>query len=367
MQRDEGAGRNRGWKSSMNRVLIPSHLDAASPPAPSMTMQHLRGETMGTTWSAKLFAPEKFSTAEIRAGIQRVLNQVVAQMSTWDADSDLSRFNSAAAGSMHSLPAEFFEVLCCALQIAEQSNGVYDPTIGPMVNLWGFGPEAQRTAPPSPTDIDVQRARCGWQRLQFDRANKTLRQPGDCYLDFSAIAKGFGVDQISEYLNGIGCSSYLVEVGGELRGMGMKPDRHPWWVALEQPPAQTLAQTPAQAPAQASSAKDPRPAQTIVALHRLSIATSGDYRRGFEWHAKRYSHSIDPRTGYPIDHGLASVSVLHPRCMMADALSTALTVLGAQHGLDYARRHDIAALFIERGEQGLIESMSPALTAMLAE
>lgn len=341
----------------MNRVLLPSRLDAVQPPSASAAMQHLRGETMGTTWSVKLFAPEGPAAAEIQAGIQRVLDRVVAQMSTWDEGSDLSRFNAAAAGSVHALPAEFFEVLCCALQIAGQSDGAYDPSIGPLVNLWGFGPQSQRDRPPSSAEIEAQRARCGWQRLQLDRINKTLRQPGDCYLDFSAIAKGFGVDLISEYLQDIGCNSYLVEVGGELRGCGIKPDRHPWWVAFEQPP----------------SAEDSKLPQTIVALHGLSIATSGDYRRHFEWRGEHYSHSIDPRSGCPVNHGLASVSVLHPRCMMADALSTALTVLGTQHGLDYARQHDIAALFIDRSDRsdrsdrGLIESMSPALSAMLNE
>jgi len=251
-------------------------------------------------------------------------------------------------------------VLDCALMVAQVSGGAYDPTVGPLVNLWGFGPRAAPSntpiAPvmPAPDLLEQERVRCGWRRIQIDRKRGAVLQPGGLYLDFSSIAKGFGVDQIATYLRSLGIISYLVEVGGELLGQGVKADGQPWWVGLEQPPvvaSPTLYQP------------------GIVALHGLALATSGDYRRYFEHAGARYSHTIDPRTAQPVAHQLASVAVLHDNCMSADAWATALLVLGEADGLQLAQEHGLAALFISREQKGgqemLRESMTPAMRAML--
>ncbi|MDF3834129.1 FAD:protein FMN transferase, partial [Cupriavidus basilensis] len=193
------------------------------------------------------------------------------------------------------------------------------------------------------------RALCGWQRIVLDEAAGRARQPGGVRLDFCAIAKGFGVDAVSRYLSGKGIASHLVEVGGELRGHGVKPDGLPWWVALESPPGTS-----------------PAMQDTLVALHGLSVATSGDYRRYFDSDGRRYAHTLDPRTGYPASHALASVTVLHPQCMLADAYSTALTVLGPEAGMVFARRHALAARFLIRHSNGFEERLSPAFEAMLS-
>ena len=349
----------------MNRVFIPLSVAAPTPVAADAVIETLTGLTMGTSWTVKLIAPAGMAMAElhpvIAAGIERQLDEVVEQMSTWREDSDLSRYNSAPAGTWHVLPKQLLTVLDCALMVAQASGGAYDPSVGPVVNLWGFGPRATPSSMPFtpvlPEPDLLQRARthCGWQRVHIDRKRQAVLQPGGLYLDFSSIAKGFGVDQVAAYLRSMGILSYLVEVGGELIGQGVKADGQPWWVGLEQPPATAL-----------PALYEPG----IVALHGLALATSGDYRRYFEHAGARYSHTIDPRTAQPVAHQLASVAVLHENCMHADAWATALLVLGEQEGLQLAQAHGLAALFISREQQGaqevLRETMTPAMQAMLA-
>ena len=334
-----------------NRVLIP--LDLEEPPLlpPGVVEHRLSGATMGTTWSVQVLAPKPVARESIAVAVQAQLDRVIREMSTWDESSDVSRFNRAAAGSWHSLPEAFYTVLDAALTMAVDSGGAFDPTVGPLVNLWGFGPDGERASPlhavPAAEALQAARARCGWQRIGLDRTARSVLQPGGAYLDFSGVAKGYAVDLVTQALRGIGCVSWLVEVGGELSGCGVKADGQPWWVALERPPQDTAAQG------------------LLVALHGLAIATSGDYRRYFERGGRRYAHTIDPRSGSPVRHDLASVTVLHPQCMVADALATALTVLGAEEGMAFARRRNIAALFIGGSASGFSETMTPALAAML--
>jgi len=274
---------------------------------------------------------------------------VVAGMSTWERESDLCRFNRAPAGHRALLPAPFAEVMARALEIAETTGGAFDPAAGALVDAWGFGPCAPGAprAIPAAGDLAAARPRGGWRRLDFDRACGALTQPGGVALDLSAIAKGYGVDRVAGWLDGQGFESWLVEVGGELRGAGVKPDGQPWWVALERP-------------------ADAEVDETFVALHDLAVATSGDYRRWFEQDGERFSHTIDPRDGRPVRHGLASVSVLHAECMTADALSTALTVMGCEAGLAFADRHAIAATFVQRTADGFAQRSSAAFEALLA-
>ena len=191
---------------------------------------------MGTTWSVKLVADRGLDPAEIRRGIEGRLDRVVAQMSDWESDSDLSRFNRAPAGSWHELPPECFCVLAHALELAADTGGAYDPTVGPLVDVWGFGPAPARRTRPTAAAIAEARARTGWTRLTLDVSSRRARQPGGASVDLSSIAKGFAVDEVATYLRRLGVTSSLVEIGGELRGHGVKPDGSPWWVALYGPP-----------------------------------------------------------------------------------------------------------------------------------
>lgn len=344
----------------MRRTLVPPFETPPLSPALGGVIHTLHGRTMGTTWSVKLVADATRWLPPLQKAIQDQLDLVVAQMSTWEPTSNLSRFNAANAGAWHTLPEEFFSVLSYALQVARESDGAYDPTAGALVNLWGFGPTQPYSdaafATPAADALQAARARCGWQSIELDATSRRARQPGGVYLDLSAIAKGFGVDQVARYLLLQGIDSFLVEVGGELRGEGVKPDGQPWWVALEQPLPDTLVSVAASSSAEM---------ETVAALYGWSIATSGDYRRYFEADDKRYSHTIDPRSGEPIQHGLASVTVLHRDCMAADAWSTALGVMGAVEGLAYADRLGLCALFLKRDEGCFTEHLSIPLAALL--
>ena len=312
-------------------------------PAARVTPAALAGATMGTTWSARMALPTGCSDHAARLTIQAALDEVVAQMSTWEAGSDISQFNQAGPG-WRALPDAFFHVLRHAMALADDTAGAYDPTVGPLVNAWGFGPHQRAFEPPSPAAVDAARLRCGWRRVALDAETQAAYQPGGAYLDLSSIAKGYGVDRAAMALDALGITQYLVEVGGELRARGNRPDGQPWRVAIEVP-----------------DASDDH--ALALPLEDISIATSGDYRRHAGNGDARYAHTIDPRTGQPVRNNVASVSVLHPVCMQGDALATVLTVLGETEGLAYARRHDLAALFILRDAATYRVIATPAFQA----
>lgn len=317
-------------------------------------VRRFEGQTMGTTWSVNAVLPDGADDRAIESGIQAEVDRVVAQMSTYETDSDLSRFNRAAAGTWQTLPPEFYGVLRYALSLAKDSGGAYDPTVGPLVNLWGFGPDKRPRETPAADEIAAARARVGWDRIRLDDAGHRAYQPGGVYVDLSSVAKGFGVDQVARFLDRSDVHAYLVEVGGELRAHGRKPDGTPWHVGIERPGA-------------ASAAVDsPDEVERIVSLTDRAIATSGDYRHYFETGGKFFSHHIDPRTGYPVAHRVASVSIVADDCMHADSLGTTMTVLGPDEGMAYATRHGIAVLFILYGDDGkFVERTSPAFAAVL--
>lgn len=336
-----------------HRVLIPLALSAPPTPVAGARAWQWAGDTMGTTWSVAAELPAACDPSSLGTGIRAVLDGVIAQMSNWSADSDISRYNRAAPGEWVVLPEDALTVLTAALRTARESGGAYDPSAGALVDLWGFGPAGRRDTAPAADAIARTRAHSGWQRMAVDIERRAVWQPGGISLDFCAIAKGFAVDAVSRYLNGAGVTSHLVEIGGELRGHGVKADGMPWWVELESPHADGRGEGQEQ------------DARTLVALCGLSVATSGDYRRYFEQAGRRYAHTIDPRTGYPATHALASVTVLHEEAMMADAWSTALTVLGPDAGLQTAARHALAARFLVRTPRGFDEHVSPAFAAMM--
>jgi thiamine biosynthesis lipoprotein len=329
------------------RVLVPASIDRAPPPLGGR-VHEFGGRTMGTSWSVRLVAGVQLARERVLRAIQGALDEVVDQMSTWEPHSDLCRFNRAAPATWQALPGSFFDVLACARDVAERSDGAFDPAAGALVDAWGFGPAAPQGVPDGAGLLQAL-GRGGWRRLELDPARRSALQPGGLALDLSAIAKGFGVDLVARRLAALGIASYLVEVGGELCGSGVKPDGQPWWVRLEHPDG------------------EPGDRPTLLALHGLSVATSGDYRRWFEHGGTRYSHTIDPRDGLPIRHGLASVTVIHAQCMLADAWSTALNVLGPVDGPALANRLGLAARFIVRHDRHVEERGSAAFDALLQQ
>jgi len=334
---------------TMRAVLVPRHLRAA-PPTRGQAVHRQHGQTMGTTWSVSWVGVAGVDAAAVRHVVARELHIVVDQMSTWEPTSSLCTYNSAPACTWVPIPDALRGVLQAAQQMSQASGGAFDASAGPLVALWGFG--AQRGhgeagfAPPSEDTLARTRACCGWQRLRLGADGAW--QPGGLQLDLSAIAKGHAVDRTCDRLRALGLHGVLVEIGGELRGHGTKPDGQPWWVAIEPPPGST----------------EPAP---VLAAHHVAVATSGDYRRGYRDTSGRWrSHTIDPRCGRPIHNGVVSVTVVHALCMLADAWSTALTVLGPESGLALAQQHQLAARIVAQDRHGVPrEVTSPAWRDLL--
>jgi thiamine biosynthesis lipoprotein len=300
---------------------------------------------MGTSWSARLVAPPGATADALRGEIEHLLLRLVEQMSHWKPRSTISRFNRSGLGEWHSIEPEFGHVLAAALRLAERTQGAFDPAMGGLANLWGFGPVGSRDAPPPPADVEQALAASGWRHIAFDTPLLRVRRQARAALDLSGIAKGYAVDALAGKVAEAGCRDFLVEVGGELSGHGIKPDGQPWWVELEPVPGARL-----------------EPIR--VALHGLSVATSGDYRRSFTYGGRNYAHTLDPRTGAPLDNGVASVTVVHPDCMWADGWATALSVLGPDAAPATAAREGLAMHMAVREGRGWREIVSPALEAM---
>lgn len=273
--------------------------------------------------------------------MQATLDGAIAEMSQWEPTSALSRFNRSPIGEWQILPADLRHVLDTALAIGVASGGAFDAAAGALADLWGFGPPRPHTDVPSDAEIAAALAHSG--AAAIERSGDRGRRTADVALDLSGIAKGFAVDALAAALRDAGVADFLVEIGGEFVGAGIKPNGQPWWVELENPPGLTLP-------------------PLRIALHGLAVATSGDYRRFVTDGERRLGHTIDPRTGRPIENGVVSVSVIAPDCMTADAWATALTVLGREAGMATAAREKLAARIVTGDGQ---EALSPALIAML--
>lgn len=356
---------------------IPTGASAATAPRAeaSPSLDRIGGQTMGTTWSVVLAAPAHRAADDagralhrLHARAQGVLDGVVSQMSHWDADSDLSRYNRAAPGWVR-LPDALLEVLDCALDIARASGGAFDPTLGELAARWGFGPAGAVAAPPSRTEVDAARARAGWQRLSLDRAHGMALQPGGLQLDLSAIAKGHAVDRVADALQAAGVRAMLVEVGGELRGIGRKPDGTPWRVLVETAYEQDAAADASPAETDAGAATRDAgggDAPDVLALDDVAVATSGD-----RWHRYRhggtdYAHTLDPRTGAPLARAPMAATVVAGDAMRADAWATALSVVDRDTALALAARAGVGLRLVERIDERLRITRTPAFERHLA-
>jgi thiamine biosynthesis lipoprotein len=271
----------------------------------------------------------------------------MSSRSTWEPSSLLSRFNAAPAGTWHELPPELADVFAHSLALARETGGAYDPTVGPLVDLWGFGAGAVRDTPPLASEIADARARVGFAKIELD-ARRAL-QPGGVAMDVSSLGPGHALDRIAARLRAAGVESFLIELGGETLAAGRKPDGNDWRIAVE--PAETV---------------DGEPRYDLVlALRDAAAGSSGDYRVGFEHAGRRYSHTIDPRIGEPVQHALAGVTVIAPRAMQADAMAAALMVLGPEEGMAFATQRDVAAVFTLREDgAGFARRYTPAFEAL---
>ena len=311
----------------------------------------ISGGIFGTRYHINVVLTDDRETLEdLSEGITETLETVDASMSTWREDSELSRFNSRDDQSgWVPVSDPLFEVLTAAQRVSGRSGGAFDITIGPVVNLWGFGPEGRPDKVPNDQVLADRLASTGFRFLELDPEQQAIRAGRKQYLDLSAIAKGYGVDAVARYLESQGVNRYLVEIGGEVRVNGRKPDGSAWRLAIEQPDAEG------------------RQVNRVVAMDRNGMATSGDYRNYYESDGQRFSHTIDPATGRPVDHRLASVTVIHDSTMMADAWATAFTVLGFEEGCRLALQENLAVYFIVREGEGFETYHTPAFDTWLIE
>jgi len=308
------------------------------------------GQTMGTTYVIKVRGlPEGLALKSAREGIDKILERINSRMSTYREDSELSVFNRSQSTDWMKVSRETVRVMNEALRVSALTKGAFDVTVGPLVNLWGFGPEPQTVRIPSDAVIQERLRGVGYQHLHIQESPPAIRkdQP-NLQVDLSAIAKGYAVDQIAEYLESLNIPHFLVEVGGELRGKGRNSAGFPWKVAVEKP------------------ASGKRTIQQVLFLKSHAMATSGDYRNFFENDGQRFSHTINPQTGQPVNHRLASVTVLRPSCMEADALATGLMVLGPDAGYKLAVQEKFPAFFVTRTKKGFEEKMTPELDPFLS-
>lgn len=310
---------------------------------------HLSGQTMGTTWSVALRpAADGTDAATLQQRLQQRLDQINGLMSTYDPASELSRFNSWTSTGWFDLSPETARVIGLSLEISRLTGGAFDVSVGPLVELWGFGPTPRGEKIPSEQQVEDALARVGYQNISLRLEPAAVsKQIPKLHIDLSAIAKGYAVDALAERLRQQGINNYLVEIGGELQLAGLRDEDSPWRIAIEKP------------------LEDRREVATVFQLTDTALATSGDYRNFYVENGQRFSHTLDPATGRPVRNRLASVTVLDPTCARADALATALMVMGVEKGRRFCEMHQIAAYFFIHEGTELSTYASPAFQSFV--
>lgn len=305
---------------------------------------------MGTSYHIKIIDENIEDTEQLQRDVDTLLLTINQLFSTYIPDSEVSNFNRHNKTEPVEVSAEFVKVTKEALAISQSTAGAYDITVGPLVNLWGFGPDFSEGDIPSDVDVQLALSAIGYQHLVLDDAARTLKKTKpSLYVDFSSIAKGYGVDQVSKLLDRKGYRHYMVEIGGEMRLSGRNSQGGQWRIAVEKPDSST------------------RAIQRVINISDTAIATSGDYRNFFVKDGLRYSHTLDPITGRPVKHTLASVTVLASSSMTADAWATALMVLGHKKGYDLAMENDLAVLFLVNDGDSVKEVMTPYFQHIIEE
>jgi thiamine biosynthesis lipoprotein len=305
------------------------------------SLERFDGPTMGSRYSIQYVRHSSTPGPKaVQAEVENILAEVDRQFSTYRSDSDIERFNALPAGRCQVMPGPVLELIRVGEQLSSQSEGSYDLTVEPLLNLWGFGPQGREEKVPTVEALAEVRQRVGHAHLRID--GDQLCKDAAVEVDFNSIAAGYAVDTIAAKLETMGIHNYLAEATGELKAAGKKLDGSPWRIALEEP------------------RDDQRVAERIIAVDGYGVSTSGDYRNYFVQDGRRYSHTFDARTGAPVSHTLASVTVIHPSALMADGLSTLLLILGPERGWDYAEKHDIGAFFVIRADTGFVTRTNQA-------
>ncbi len=314
----------------------------------------ISGKTMGTTYHIQI-VPGKKSVHKplLQQAIDSLLEEINRQMSTYLPASEISRFNAFKDTVPYNVSPEFVRVVKQSLEIYQQTGGAFDITVAPLVDLWGFGKNGPRQTPPEATTIQEMLKKVGSDKIKVHGDSAISKSNPDVQIDLSAIAKGFAVDEVGRLLKKHGFQNFMVEIGGEVYVSGRKQNR-PWRVGVDRPQY---------------GAMPGKAVQEILELENRAVATSGDYRNFFEYKGKIYNHEIDPRTGFPVANGLASVTVIANDCMTADGAATAIMVMGIEKGLQWVNnRPDLEALIFKRtGKQKFQEFFSKGFKNFVAE
>lgn len=338
--------RKHGLFTVLKAYLLVGFLTACSVTEKN-DIQSLYGYSMGTSYHIKIVTTLTKSQ-RLQLGIEGILSDINARMSTYLPHSDLSKLKNASVSASVNVSADTVKVVQRAIDISQQTDGYFDPTIAPLVDLWGFGPKPKVSEEPTELEINQLLPRVGYDNIHI-QSQQALSKSAAVELDLSAIAKGYAVDKIADFLLDEGLQHFLVEVGGEMRSSGVKPNGDAWRIAIETPNEGT------------------RDVFDVLELNDMAIATSGDYRNYFESNGVRYSHTINPKTGYPVNHNLASTSVVMSRCMDADAFATAFMAMGLNKALALANKQQIAAYFIYREDDGFHVKASDAFVSRFGE
>ena len=313
-------------------MVMPLALAACKP---GSAVLELSGFTMGTTYTVvAIEGTTPVTEADVAAAIEGALSVVNKSMSNWQADSEISRFNAAQNSAPVSVSPELAEVMSAAEAVHIASEGTFDTTMGPLIELWGFGAPGEQSLP-SDADIAAAQARSGHANTLGLSENTLQKQQDDAQVYLAAIGKGYGADLIGRALESLGITDYMVEIGGDLYASGRNPSGTPWQIGIEAP-----------------NALD-RSVLEVVGVSNVGLASSGDYRNYFEKNGQRYSHVIDPTTGRPITHRTASATVIAENAMLADAWATAMLILGHDRGLEIAEEQNLAVMFIDRDTEAL--------------
>ncbi|MDE3271626.1 FAD:protein FMN transferase [Pseudoalteromonas sp. G4] len=308
----------------------------------------LQGKTMGTTFTIKVFVPEeKVTELSLFSDVTKILKDVNQSMSTYIPDSEINQFNRLPAGQNFIISEDFRRVTAESIRLGV-STGTLDVTMGPLIDLWGFGPDNRPETIPSDAIIAEIKQRIGVDKLKLT-PNGLMKTVDGLEVSYSATAKGFGIDKVAEYLDSLSLTNYMVEIGGEIRTSGHKPNHSPWVLAIEQPDA----------------APGTREFHKLIRVNDIAMATSGDYRIFYDVDGVHYSHLIHPETGKPVRQDLVSVTVLHSSAMTADGLATALTVMGTEQAKLYAEQHNLPVYLISKTPEGLVTFASKAFEPYL--
>jgi thiamine biosynthesis lipoprotein len=337
------------YTSYIKPILVSIFLAACSS-RPAFQEQTFSGEAQGTTYTVRIVAPRisPDDAQNAQNAIRATLELIDRLMSTYRPDSQISRFNKSPSTDPIGAAPELIEILQTARSVSDASNGAFDVTVAPLVRAWGFGPDGL-PQPPLPDELDRLREQVGYRALEIDPAQNTIRKTRpDIAVDLNGIAQGYTVDKLALELDAIPLQNYMIEIGGEVKARGHNARGIPWQIGVERP------------------ISDAREIQLILPISNTAVSTSGDYRKYRETGGVRISHTIDPRTGHPIQHKLASVTVVNTSCTIADAYCTAIMVLGPDDGYQLALDQNLAALMlIHNGPQNFTERQTPQFQALL--